>query len=102
MRATSGSLTSGAMTMSGLAQSLSFALGRPVANEAGLTGYYELTLTYATERQIVAGPPVDARADNDRVSIFTALQEQLGLTLEPRRSSEEFLIIERIEPPSAN
>jgi len=71
-------------------------VGRVVMDETGLAGSYNFALNFA---------PPDALAqpaDQSAPSIFTALREQLGLRLEPRRSPVEFLAIEHIERPSEN
>ena len=60
---------------------------------AGLTGAYDFTLKW--------NPSLAAGAA-DRVSIFTALQEQLGLKLEPRRKAVDVVAIKRIERPTEN
>ncbi len=70
---------------------------RPVVDKTGLTGTYALTLTYTP----------DTRANHDNpdpadLSIFTAVQEQLGLKLEPRKAMVEVLIVDSIGKPSAN
>jgi uncharacterized protein (TIGR03435 family) len=88
------------MSMPLVAVSLSLALDRPVADETGLAGDYELALTYAPETG--PGPAVAGRPLDDRPSIFTAVQEQLGLKLEPRRTPADFLIVDRIERPTGN
>lgn len=62
----------------------------PVADETGLTGRYDADLTWTNE---VA--PTD-----DRPSIYTALQEQLGLRLERRRVKTEVVVVDRFERPT--
>lgn len=63
-------------------------------------GYYEFTLEYATRPNNAAGVPDDLR--DDRPSLFTALQQQLGLRLEPARSPVSVLVIDHIERPTEN
>jgi uncharacterized protein (TIGR03435 family) len=76
-----------------LAGSLTRPAGRPVVNETGIKGNFDITLDYAPE----------GAADSDRPSLFTALQEQLGLQLVTRRVPVEMLVIDRVErTPSEN
>ena len=66
-----------------------------VVDRTGLEGAWDFELTFA--------PPqvdVDARGDGDVPSLFTALQEQLGLKLESTRGPVEALVIERVERPT--
>ena len=64
-------------------------VGRPVVDRTGLGGAYGNTLDFS-------------RTDNDdRPSIFTAVQEQLGLKLDPGRAPE-MLVIDHIEKPGDN
>jgi uncharacterized protein (TIGR03435 family) len=65
-------------------------VGRPVVNETGLDGTYEIALNYAPE----------GVSDSLLPSIFTALQEQLGLRLESRTVSVESIVIDRVEHPT--
>ena len=76
-------MVSGGITMRVLAQNLAWRAGRTVIDETSLAGDYELTLEV-----------------NPEVSVFTALREQLGLTLEPSRAPLPVLIVERIERPT--
>lgn len=111
---TPGSITGKAVGMSALAEVLGRnpALGgRLVADKTGLTGKYDFTLQFAPERETLmpgtterasmqadASPPSDANGP----SIFTAIQEQLGLKLEPTKGLVQTLVIENIEQPSEN
>jgi uncharacterized protein (TIGR03435 family) len=65
-------------------------VGRPVVDKTGLKGLFEFRLDYS------------ASTDDDRPNIFTAVQEQLGLKLEPARAPIEVVVIDRLEKPSAN
>ena len=74
-----GFLSQGGIEMAILTQGLTQLVGRPVIDRTGLTGRYDYTLTWMPEPGIgPPGPPVDPEAP----SIFTAVQEQLGLKLE--------------------
>jgi uncharacterized protein (TIGR03435 family) len=81
-----------------LAAVLTGYLGRPVVDRTGLTGTYDYTLEYSQEpRGADASPPVLPGP-----SIFTAIQEQLGLKIESARVTTETIVIDRAEKPSAN
>jgi uncharacterized protein (TIGR03435 family) len=75
------------------------AVARPVVDNTGLVGGYKIDLTFAP-------PPAPRAVDDptsagsDRPSIFTALQEQLGLKLEPSRGLIEVLVIDSVERPT--
>jgi uncharacterized protein (TIGR03435 family) len=81
--------------------------GRTVLDKTGLTGKYEVTLQWTPEDQTLPGPADGAQAtappsDASGPSIYTALQEQLGLKLESTKGPVEFLVIDHIEQPSPN
>lgn len=76
---------------------LSLVVGRPVVDRTELTGSYDVALRFAGE-----GRPGAPPRDPDAPSIFTALQEQLGLKLEPERGRVEVLVIDRIDRPTEN
>lgn len=82
--------------------------GRTVLDKTGLSGKYEVTLRWMPEQSLdqtspvgnsqAAVPPTDASAP----TIFTAIQEQLGLKLESAKGPAEFLVIDHVEVPSVN
>ena len=77
-----------------LAYSLSGEVGRIVLDETGLTGKYDLTLKWTPDEErgaVDAGP-----------SIFTAVQEQLGLKLESTTRPVDTIVVDHIERPSPN
>ena len=82
--------------MADVARSLSSELGRKVTDETGLEGAYDVLLQWTPENRSAAGTP------DEFGSIFTAVQEQLGLKLEPQRSEVEVLVIDHVEHPSEN
>jgi bla regulator protein blaR1 len=81
-------------TMAILAGALSDRVGRLVEDKTKLAGYYEFTLTWAPE-----GAPADDRTQPD---LFTAVQEQLGLRLEPAKGPVEVLSVDHAAKPSEN
>jgi uncharacterized protein (TIGR03435 family) len=72
-------------------------LDRPVLDKTGLSGTYNLSLTYTPDIRSNRGEP-----DPNDISIFTAVQEQLGLKLEPQKASIEVLVVDSVEKPSEN
>lgn len=84
-----------------LARELAQSLGRVVVNQTGLSGRYDLSLRWTPDD---APPPMlnGAPDPNAPPGLFTALQEQLGLKLEPAKGPVEVLVIDHIEQPSPN
>ena len=82
----------GGLPLSRLGESIGQPDGRPVVDKTGLPGSYEFTLRYA--QQPAPG--------NDLPSIFTALEEQLGLKLVPERAPLDVLVVDHIERPTEN
>ena len=68
---------------------------RPVLNKTGLTGEYDYKLNWNADISATA-------SDSAAPSIFTALQEQLGLRLEAQKMPVDVLIIDRAEKPGEN
>jgi bla regulator protein BlaR1 len=95
--------------MAALVRLLSERLGRIVLDKTGLTGEYSFALKWAPDEnppifkgaygQTSASPPP---SDSFGPSIFTAVQEQLGLKLESQKGPVEVLVIDHVEKPSEN
>jgi uncharacterized protein (TIGR03435 family) len=81
------------------------AVGRDVIDKTGLQGVFELKLEWNPDPSVMKSPEAVAAATvaaalpGERVDIFTALQEQLGLRLQPARAPLEVLVIDRLERP---
>jgi uncharacterized protein (TIGR03435 family) len=99
-----GQYRAGGMALSELARSLSAQVQRVIVDRTGLTGTFDFDLTYTPE-QIPQGPPPPGAPpqppiDPNGPSIFTALEEQLGLKLEAQRGPVPVLVIDRLEQPT--
>ena len=102
-----GRIRAGGTTMSGFAEAIAGTAQRVVIDKTGLTGYYDIALTYTpTPEQMPQGPaPPGAQPppiDPDGPSFFTAIQEQLGLKLENQRGPVEVVVIDSIQQPTEN
>jgi uncharacterized protein (TIGR03435 family) len=98
-----------AQSMSGLVDLLSREPdlgGRMVLDQTGIKGNYDFTVQFTQEAPFPNAPlPAGnspAVADSSSLSIFTAIQEQLGLKLESTKGPVETYVIEHIEQPSEN
>jgi uncharacterized protein (TIGR03435 family) len=80
--------------------------GRTVVNQTGLPGNYDFTLHWTRERLTAPGQQGSQSSalstDPDGPSLFTGLQEQLGLRMVSTKGLVEVLIIDHIERPSEN
>jgi uncharacterized protein (TIGR03435 family) len=105
-----GALSAGGITMARLAEMLSGNVGRTVVDRTGLAGFYEFDLTYTPDRipggaggpgpGLPPGVPAPPAIDPNGPSLFTALQEQLGLKLDSTRGPVEVTVIDRVERPT--
>jgi uncharacterized protein (TIGR03435 family) len=77
-------------TMAQLASRLTDIAGRPVVDRTGLEGKYGVNLDYSRTGQ------------DDKPSIFTAVQDQLGLKLDAGKAPLEMMVIDHIERPAEN
>jgi uncharacterized protein (TIGR03435 family) len=86
------------VSLGGLARALASPLQREVVDETQLSGNFDVNLEYATSGvdtfQQTPGPTAP--------SIFTALQEQLGLKLESRKGSVQIYVVDHVEKPTEN
>ena len=113
-RSTAGTVTATALPMERLATLLDRRLTKPVVDKTGLTGRYTFTLAWTPADDEVFLPPGAATAallasfptppvrDRSGPSLFTALQEQLGLRLRPQRVPIEVLVIDSVSHPTPN
>jgi uncharacterized protein (TIGR03435 family) len=88
-----------------LTNQLGQVLGRSVVDKTELTGKYDFKLEWTPDENsagMMRGPGGDRPAAAEGVSIFTALQDQLGLKLEATRGPVEILVIEGVEKASEN
>ena len=83
-------------TMGDFALDLMFYTDRPVVNQTGLSGRWDLMLKWTADE---SKAPQDGSAPP---SIFTAIQEQMGLRLEPVKAQTDVLVIDKAERPGAN
>lgn len=89
-----GHLEATRIGMRKLADLLARQEGVPVTDSTGLTGVFDFTLEWT---------PDNASPSDNGASIFTALQEQLGLKLDARKGPVEVLVIDAVEKsPTAN
>jgi uncharacterized protein (TIGR03435 family) len=100
LMATRRFLTAGTKPMSELAVALQSLVGRPVVDQTGLTGAFDMDLQWTPSVEMSATPNGPPSAADDGASIFTALQEQLGLKLEPTNSSFNVLVVDHVEQPT--
>jgi uncharacterized protein (TIGR03435 family) len=99
-----GNLVASGMTMPALADHLSMWVGRIVTDRTGLQGQFDLSLKWLPDRVPETGPSwtSDLAIDPNAPSIYTAVQEQLGLTLEALRGPAEVFVVERAVRPTVN
>jgi uncharacterized protein (TIGR03435 family) len=97
--------------MENLAANLSYQAGKPVTDATGLTGKYDLSLYWVTSNGPPPPPPpsgaggdiITPASDVSGPTLFTALQEQLGLRLEAKKVTIEILVVDHLAKlPSEN
>jgi len=100
-------------TLDDLARALGSDLDRIVINKTGIAGKFDYHLEFSADETTAGlnslrgpdGPVVQPGSPSDPPggpSIFSAIQEQLGLKLESAKGAREFLVIDRVEKPSEN
>ena len=102
------SLTADGIDMVSFTRLLSQRVGRPIVDKTGLAGKYSFKLNWANEPhdgEGPGGPPHDgapAASGDTGPSIFTAVQEQLGLKLDSEKGPVDVIVIDHLEQPVAN
>ena len=91
-----GSITFKKTTVSTFANVLSGVLDREVIDKTGIQGNFNVDLHWTPDER------ADAQLDDAGPSIFTAIQEQLGLRLESSKGPVEIFVIDHVEKPSEN
>lgn len=97
-------------TLDEFSRLLSLVLDRPVVDKTGISGNFDIHLEFALDQPAPTfffgsdisrrpAPPLDAPP---AASIFTVIQEELGLKLDPVKGPREFLVIDSIQRPSEN
>jgi uncharacterized protein (TIGR03435 family) len=87
-------------TFQNFARALAPHVGRPVADRTGLDGPFDAEVRWAPDPAFEAQPALAAPAPaGDSMSLFTALEEQLGLKLVGERTTMEVVVIEHVEQP---
>ena len=100
-RISRNAISARSISMDQLASSLTPFVRRLTVNRTGLTGGFDIELNWTPE-PTAAGTPDPSSDDNSGGSIFSAIQEQLGLKLVSERDAVEVLVIDRLQAPSEN
>jgi uncharacterized protein (TIGR03435 family) len=95
-----GGFTGESVPIAFLVQQLSQVLGRTVIDKTGLPGTYKIDLQWTPEPG--PGSEAGAGADNSGPTIFTALQEKLGLKLDSQKGPVDILVIDSVAKPTEN
>jgi len=90
-----GFITGGTRTLAEFAAPLQAFAGRPVIDETGVTGTFDIDLIWTPDESLA---PAGTQRDVG-VSLFAALEEQLGLKLEPARRPFQVRVVQRVERP---
>jgi uncharacterized protein (TIGR03435 family) len=99
-----GNLVASGMTMPALADHLSMWVDRIVTDRTGLQGQFDLSLKWLPDRVPETGSSStsDIAIDPNALSIYTAVQEQLGLKLEALRGVAKVFVVEQANRPTVN
>jgi uncharacterized protein (TIGR03435 family) len=95
------------VSMPAFAKMLTRLIGREVVDKTGFTGRFGLHLDFAMDDALAGlpnptGPDVSAPPDSAKPTLFTALQEQLGLKLDPSKGPVDVFVIDHVERPTEN
>jgi uncharacterized protein (TIGR03435 family) len=91
------------MDITSVVQTLSNLLGRTVVDKTGLKGFYDVKMTWTPDPALQGQPGPDAPpVDPSGPSIFTAIQEQLGLKLDSAKGPVDVIVIDAVQKPTEN
>jgi uncharacterized protein (TIGR03435 family) len=105
MTAGLGSITAGGVPIDEFARVLSGRVNRPVVNKTRLSGNFAFSLDFTSDQLPPGAAPSGFPAPSinaDGPSLFTAIQEQLGLKLDASRGSIEMVVIDSVDRPTAD
>lgn len=111
MMMTMGRVEAAGQPLTALTTFLAQQLGRPVIDKTGLTGGFDIVLSWTPDNpgrgggaplNLPPGAPVPPPIDPDGPPLVTALQEQLGLKVEPTKGPVEVLVIDSVQQPTEN
>lgn len=104
IRGQRGVLTGTATSIGSIASNLALRVERPVIDKTGLQGKYDWQFEWTPEQpaKLIPGSDRPLPSEISGPSIFMAVQEQLGLRLEPQRAPAPVIIVESASKPSAN
>jgi uncharacterized protein (TIGR03435 family) len=100
-----GAIIASAVPIAQLIDRLTSRLNRPVIDKTGLTGYFDIRLQYTPDGLQPSpnpGAAAPTASDSAAPSVFTALQEQLGLRLDSTRAPVEVVVVDSIQRPTEN
>ena len=83
------------MSMADLAPMLQFNVDRPVVDQTGIQGRYDFRMQWTVDSQRATEPDAPP-------GLFTAIQEQIGLKLEPTKAMADVLVVDKVERPGRN
>jgi uncharacterized protein (TIGR03435 family) len=97
MGGTSSSITSTGVSVDQLSGQLALRLERPVLNQTGISGQFDVVIQWDPD----VGSPGNSSSSLPS-SIFSAIDEQLGLKLESRKEEVDVLVIDQVQMPTLN
>ena len=102
-----GNVTADGSTIAGFTDLLSLALDRPIIDRTGMSGLFDFSLDFSVEgtrltQFLIPDANQSAAAAGSLPSIFTAVQDQLGLKLEATKGPVDTIVIDQIEKPTKN
>jgi uncharacterized protein (TIGR03435 family) len=107
MRIGRGSIEASAVEVASFVQALSQQAGRTIIDKTGLNGLYDIKLQWMPDtpppnNSAATGGPEAAPIDQNGPSMFTAIEEQLGLRLESAKGPVDVIVIDSVQKPSEN